>query len=38
VTLTRIDADAGAFELDALSFGNGDGVHVRTSGFTVTVR
>ena len=38
VTLTRIDADAGAFELDALSFGNGDGVHVRTSGFTVTLR
>jgi hypothetical protein len=38
VTLTRIDADAGSVELDALSFGNGDGVHVRTSGFTVTVR
>ena len=38
VTLTRIDADAGAVELDALSFGNGDGVHVRSSGFTFTLR
>jgi hypothetical protein len=38
VTLTRIDAGAGAVELDALSFGNGDGVHVRSSGFTFTLR
>lgn len=38
VTLTRIDDDAGAFEFDALSFGNGECVHVRSSGFTLTVR
>ena len=38
VTLTRTDSDAGAFELDALSFGNGDGVPVRGSGFSVILR
>ena len=38
VTLTRIDSGTGAFEIDALSFGNGDKISVRGSGFTLSFK
>ena len=38
VTITRTDSVAGSFELDALSFGNGDGMPVRGSGFSLVIR
>lgn len=38
VTLTRIDSGTAAFEIDALSFGNGDKVPVRGSGFAISFR
>ena len=38
VTITRIDSDTGAFEIDALLFGNGDNVRVRGSGYSLSFR
>ena len=38
VTITRIDAGTGTFEFDALSFGNGDKVSVRGSGFSMSIK
>ena len=38
VILTRTDSGTDAFELDALSFGNGDNVRVRGSGFSFNFR
>ena len=38
VTITRVDSGADAFEIDALSFGNGDKVPVRGSGISLSFR